>query len=299
MDEITMKLKNETALITGSTAGIGKKLAELLLSEGCKVTISSRSQERVNKVLTEFKERFGDSIIGYPCDVNKGEDLKDIVEKTIGKFGSLRILIANAGVNSIYGPFDLMNSEMMESHARTIIETNLIGVMNSIAAVLPQMKKQKYGRIITLSGGGVDRPIENMTLYSASKGGVVTFSKCLAYELSDKEEDIKVNIFHPGMIRTNLMTSFECVPNWKTSEEIEEDLDFVVQHIGVDLEKSCSKIIPYVTPTCKANGKVFRGYRLFTLILRAIRMQRALKKRNLQKNGTNQDNFDSSKEESK
>ena len=77
-----------------------------------------------------------------------------------------------------------------------------------ISAVLPQMKSQGYGRIVTLSGGGADRPIDNMTIYSASKGGVLAFSKCLAVELGRRRDDIKLNIFQPGkdlFTRDNLL----------------------------------------------------------------------------------------------
>jgi short-subunit dehydrogenase len=274
-----MKLKNETALITGSTTGIGKQLAEILLKEGCKVAICSRSEEKVKKALSEFKEQFGDSVIGFPCDVNNPKDLKKIVDKTIEAFGSIRVMIANAGVNTIYGPFECMTPEMVESNANAIIGANLIGTMNSIAAVLPQMNKQKYGRIITLSGGGAERPIDNMTIYSGSKGGAVTFSKCLALELAEKEEDIKINIFHPGMLRTNLMTSFTCVPNWKTEEEIKENLDFFLDYVGDDIEERCLKVIPYILPETKSNGKLFRGFKLFKFITQMIKMQREMKKR--------------------
>ena len=274
-----MKLKNETAIITGSTTGIGRKLAELLLKEGCKVTICSRTESKIKKALSELKEQFGDSVIGFPCDVNKSADLMKVVDKTVDAFGSVRILIANAALNTLYGPFECLTPEMVESHAKTIISTNLMGVMNSISAVLHQMNKQKYGRIITTSGGGADRPLDNMTIYSASKGGAVTFSKCLALELAAKDEDIKINIFQPGMIKTALMSNVKYVPNEKSKQEVEENLELVLQYIGGDLEKGCSKVIPYIMPKTKSNGKVFRGFSLPKLIFNAMKLQRAMKKR--------------------
>ncbi len=274
-----MRLKNETAIITGSTTGIGRKLAELLLKEGCKVTICSRTEAKVKRTVSELKEQYGKSVIGFPCDVNNPKDLKKIVEKTVELFGSVRILIANAGLNTIYGSFECLTPEMVESHAKTIISTNLMGVMNSISAVLPQMNKQKYGRIITTSGGGADRPLDNMTIYSASKGGAVTFSKCLALELAAKDEDIKINIFQPGIIKTTLMSNVKYVPNRKSNQEVEENLELVLQYIGGDLEKSCSKVIPYIMPKTKSNGKVFRGFSLPKLIFNSMKLQRAMKKR--------------------
>lgn len=162
-------MKNETALITGSTNGIGKKTAELFLREGCKVMICSRKEEHVKNTLAEFKVKYGDSVIGLKCDVSDPVAVKSVIDETIKNFGSVRILVANAGINLEYGPFEHIPLEKVNVDAKTVIETNLIGVINSISAVLPHMIKQGYGRIITLGGGGADRPIEHMTIYSASK----------------------------------------------------------------------------------------------------------------------------------
>jgi NAD(P)-dependent dehydrogenase (short-subunit alcohol dehydrogenase family) len=273
-----MRLENETAIITGSTSGIGFKLAELFLKEGCKVAICSRTAEKVEQALTKLKKQFGAAVIGQTVDVTKPKELEALVKKTTDSFGSVRILVANAGISSIYGPFDCMTPDQVNSHAKAIIGVNLIGTMNAISAVLPHMTEQNYGRIITLSGGGVDRPLDNMTIYSASKGGIVTFSKCLAYELEDRGLDIKLNIFHPGLLKTNLTSSVKCVPHWKSEEEVMEDLDFVMDHLGGNIEKRCLPVIPYVMTGCKVTGKVFRGYSLVKTIFRAIRMQRKLKK---------------------
>lgn len=274
-----MRLQNETAIITGSTSGIGKKLAELFLREGCKVTISSRSKDKVDSTVKEFSKQFGDNVIGLACDVTNPADLEKLVNETITTFGSVRILIANAGLNTLYGPFDCMSPKMVKENADKIIGTNLIGTINTISAVLPQMKKQDYGRIITLSGGGADRPIDNMTLYSASKGGVVTFSKCLALELKESGLDIKLNIYQPGMLKTGLTTTVSCVPDWKPQEEVQKDLDFVLEYLGGDVEERTLPVIPYVLPETKDNGKDFRGFSLFKLITRAMKMQRHMKKR--------------------
>jgi 3-oxoacyl-[acyl-carrier protein] reductase len=72
---------NETAIITGSTSGIGKKIAELYLREGCKVAICSRNDDKVNDTLAEFKKEFGDSVIGMPCDVSDPNAVKSLVDK--------------------------------------------------------------------------------------------------------------------------------------------------------------------------------------------------------------------------
>ncbi|KKL46890.1 hypothetical protein LCGC14_2341060, partial [marine sediment metagenome] len=120
-------MKNETALITGSTSGIGKKTAELFLREGCKVMICSRNEDSVNQTLSEFKKEFGDSVIGMVCDVSDPIAIQALVDKTLDAFGSVRILVANAGVNLSYGPFEYLSSEKVNSLAKTMIEINLVG----------------------------------------------------------------------------------------------------------------------------------------------------------------------------
>ncbi|MHA1187104.1 MAG: SDR family NAD(P)-dependent oxidoreductase [Candidatus Heimdallarchaeota archaeon] len=278
-----MRLQNETAIITGSTSGIGKKLAELFLREGCKVAISSRSKDKVDSTVKEFRKQFGENVIGMACDVTNPADLEKLVNETTSAFGSVRILIANAGLNTLYGPFECMSPKMVKENACKIMSTNLIGTINTISAILPQMKKQEYGRLITLSGGGADRPIDNMTLYSASKGGVVAFSKCLALELEQSGLDIKLNIYQPGMIKTGLTTTVSCVPNWKSEEEVQEQLDFVLEYLGGDVEERTLPVIPYVMSDTKDNGKEFRGFGLFKFITRAMKMGRVMKKRDRSK----------------
>jgi len=261
-----MIMKNETAIVTGSTSGIGKKIAELFLREGCKVAICSRNEANVKKTLDEFKEKFGDAVIGVPCDVSKPADLKNLVQKALDAFGSIRILVANAGTNLIYGPFSFIPLEKVDSIARGTIDSNLIGMMNSVSAVLPQMKQQGYGRIITVSGGGADRPVENMSIYGGSKGGVVAFSKCLALEFKKQEKDIKINYYNPGMIKTNLYKTANVIPEWKDEKTHEEQVKLLFEYVGTDVEESAMKVIPFALPKCKKNGKGFRGFSLKKLI---------------------------------
>jgi NAD(P)-dependent dehydrogenase (short-subunit alcohol dehydrogenase family) len=273
-----MSMQNETAIVTGSTGGIGKKIAELLLREGCKVVICSKTEENVQKTLSEFKVTFGDSVIGVTCDVSIPSNVKNLVEKAVDAFGSIRILVSNAGFSKYYGPFEYLKPESVYKDALDVIGVNLIGTINTIAAVLPQMKKQGYGRIITLTGGGADRPIPYMTIYSASKGGILAFSKCFAEELKERKDDIKINIFQPGMQRTGLTTKVDIVQGWKNEQEVLKDTELVLQYMGGNLEESCYKVIPFVLPSCKKNGKVFLGFKLFKLIRGAMKMQKIMKK---------------------
>ncbi|UCE12942.1 MAG: SDR family oxidoreductase [Candidatus Heimdallarchaeota archaeon] len=274
-----MRMIGETAIVTGSTSGIGKKISELFLKEGCKVTICSRNDINVNKTVLKFQEKFGNSVIGQVCDVSDTTSMMKVVDKTIDSFGSIRILVANAGINQTYGPFENMihRPEEIISETQIMLATNLIGVINSISTVLPHMINQRYGRIITVGGGGGDRPVPHMTLYSASKGGALAFSKCLATELKEREDDIRINIFLPGMIETNLSKNVRVVEGWKTKELFQRDSSLALKYIGTDIEKSCQNVIPYAIPSCKANGRVFRGFSILKMIRGGRKFQKAIK----------------------
>lgn len=276
--DIEVRMKNETAIITGSTSGVGKKLAELFLREGCKVAICSRKENNVNQTLAEFKKEFGDSVIGMPCDVTDPFALKSIIDATVKAFGSIRILVANAGVNLTYSPFEYLSLEKANADAKTVIGINLIGIINSVSAVFPQMVKQGYGRILTLSGGGGERPVEHMTIYSASKGGVLAFSRCLAKELEKDEKDIKINIFNPGMLDTNLGTNIEVIEAWKSRETHDREFELIRKYVMADIEESCSKVIPYALPSCKDNGKFFKGFSGRKLGMGFMKVSKELKK---------------------
>ncbi len=277
-------MKNETAIITGSTSGIGKKISELLLREGCKVAICSRNEKNVKETLDEFQKKFGDSVIGVACDVSDPAAVKMLVDKTIDTFGSVRILIANAGVNLAYGPFEYLSLEKVNSDAKTIIGINLIGIINSVAAVLPHMIKQGYGRIVSLSGGGADRPLEHMTIYSASKGGVLAFSRCLAKELEKNEKDIKINIFNPGMVNTNLGKNAQVIETWKDKKTHEREMELIKKYVMTDIEKSCSAVIAFVLPSCKKNGQSFRGFSIMKLIKGFKKVSKELKQMEMSNN---------------
>jgi len=272
-----MKLQNETAIVTGATSGIGKKIAEHFLNEGCKVAICSRNEENVTNTVEELKGKFGNAIVGFPCDVADASSVKSFVDTIAKTFGSIRILVANAGIAGLYGPFVKIPYDQLGQNMDLVLGTILRGTLNSIAAVLPYMIQQKYGRIVTLSGGGAGRPLTHMTTYSAAKGGVLAFSKCLALELTEQSEDIKLNIFQPGMIRTGLTTKAAIVPGWMDAENIQKETDLVLQYLGGNITEATRKVIPFVLPSCKANGKVILGFSLLKLIRGAMKLKKLQK----------------------
>ena len=134
-----MSLKNQTALVTGSTNGIWKKISELLLKEGCNVVISSRNEESVAAVVNEFKQQFGDAVTGCATDVQDMGSVQKLADHALKTFGSIEILVANAGTAGFYGPFNNLSAEELTRTANTVIGTNLMGTINCVHAVLPTM----------------------------------------------------------------------------------------------------------------------------------------------------------------
>jgi 3-oxoacyl-[acyl-carrier protein] reductase len=274
-----MLMKNETAIVTGGTSGLGKRITEYFLAEGCRVAICSRKEQHVNQTVTEFATKYKDLIIGFPCDVADPIAIKSFIDLVAKELGSIRILVANAGLNAIYGPFANIPYNQLADYEHLTIGTILMGTIQTISATLPYMIQQKYGRIVTLCGGGVERPLPHQTIYSSAKGGVTTFSKCLALELAQRKEDIKINIYEPGFIRTGLINSGTIVPGWMDPEKSRENTDLALQYIGTDINISTLHVIPYALPSCKANGKLFRGYSIRKMIFGGIKLGKVMKQR--------------------
>lgn len=146
------KQQNEnTAIITGSTRGIGKETALLLLKKGVNVTISSRNQDSVQNVTKEFQLRFPsqkENILGLKCDVTKHSEVKFLVDATLKKFGGINILVNNAGTVFFKSIIETTDEDWYKT-----IDTNLKGTFLFIREVLPCMFENKSGTIINVSSG--------------------------------------------------------------------------------------------------------------------------------------------------
>ena len=104
-----MSLKNETAIVTGGTSGLGKRITEHLLEQGCRVAICSRHEQHVNATITELSSKYTNAnIIGYPCDVADPLAVQSFTNRVAKEFGSLRIVVAFAGFGGLFGAFAYM-----------------------------------------------------------------------------------------------------------------------------------------------------------------------------------------------
>lgn len=192
-----MKLKGKVAIVTGSGRGIGKEIALALAREGANVVITSRTQEEIEKVVKEIKA-LKVKVLGVRTDVSNFKEMGQLVEKTIKEFGRVDILVNNAG---IFESSPL--SQMTEEQWNRMMAVDLKGVFNCTRAVINQMIKQKYGKIINISSiAGTALGFPGSTHYSAAKAGIIGFTQTLAMEVA--QYGINVNSIAPGIIETNM-----------------------------------------------------------------------------------------------
>ncbi len=192
-------MKNgKTAFITGATRGIGKEIAVKLAKEGYDVAINYRTMnEEVEKLKTEIEQNFDVKCALVQGDVSKFEDAEKMVKEVIETLGKIDVLVNNAGITK-----DGLLMRMAKEDFESVIDINLVGTFNVTRNVIPFMIKQKSGRVINISSVVGVAGNAGQTNYSASKAGIIGFTKSLAREVASR--NILVNAVAPGFIATDM-----------------------------------------------------------------------------------------------
>ena len=205
-----MKLKNKTAIITGASSGIGEATAKALSKEGAKIILAARRFDRLQVIKSEI-EKSGGKAIAVQTDVAKRDEVENLANVALKEFGRIDILINNAGLM----PLSFVKNLHVEEWGR-MVDVNLKGVLYAIAAVLPNMRKNKSGDIVNISSIAGRKLFPGAAVYCATKFGVTALSEGLRMELSAKE-NIRITSIEPGAVATeltNTITDQELLDQW-------------------------------------------------------------------------------------
>lgn len=202
MIHLDLQLIGRTAIVLASTKGLGKATAVSLALEGTNVTISGRDEAALHAVASEIEQQTGRAPLAIVADVTKKEDIEQLVAKTVEQFGTVDILINNSG-GPAAGTFDRLTDEMWQQ----AFELNLLSFVRAIRAVLPHMRKQKFGRIVNFASSSFKQPIENLLLSNTFRTGIIGLAKTLSSELGP--DGILINTIGPGRIATDRVAALD------------------------------------------------------------------------------------------
>lgn len=203
-------VSDQVAVITGSTKGIGKAIAERFIEDGAKVVISSRKEDACEAVMKELNEKYsgsGGEAISIPCNVTYKEQLQNLVDKTMAKWGRIDTLVCNAAANPYYGP----SIDMPDSAFEKVMDVNVKSNWWLTNMVLPQMKEMGKGQIIIISstGGYSGSPV--LGAYGISKAADFQITRNISAEWS--RYGIRANCIAPGLVKTDFARAL-----WDTPE---------------------------------------------------------------------------------
>ena len=189
-------LKDKVAIITGSSRGIGRAIAEMFAKAGAKVVVSSRSEEACAPVVEGILAASGEAI-SIPCHIGKKDQLQALVDKTKEKWGKIDVLVCNAAINPAYGPLGELSDELFDK----IMGTNVRSTFNICNMVLPDMAENGGGSVILLSSIAALRGNSVIGAYGISKAAEAALARNLAVEWGPKS--IRVNALAPGLVKTD------------------------------------------------------------------------------------------------
>jgi 3-oxoacyl-[acyl-carrier protein] reductase len=190
-------LKDKVAIVTGGAQGIGRAIAELFAERGADVVLADIQIEKANETANSIIEQTGQRAMAFPLDATSLEEANAMVEKTVEVFGGVHILVNNVGTTR-----DTLLMRMPESDWDLVLNVNLKSVFNCSKAVVRQMMRARYGRIINMSSVAGIAGNAGQTNYSSSKAGIIGFTKSLAREVASR--NITVNAVAPGFVVTDL-----------------------------------------------------------------------------------------------
>jgi 3-hydroxybutyrate dehydrogenase len=221
-------LAGKSAVVTGSTSGIGLAIARAFAAEGANVMLNGLGDAAaIEKLRAAIEREFGVKALYHGADMTRPAEIRDLVSKAESAFGAVDILVNNAGIQHV-APID----QFPEDRWDAIIAINLSSAFHATKAVLPGMKRRRSGRIVNIASahGLVASP--NKSAYVASKHGIMGFTKAAALETA--EEGIRVNAICPGFVHTPL---------------VQKQIEDRAREAGISEERASKEIILAPQPT--------------------------------------------------
>ena len=188
------------ALVTGASGGLGSALVKLLADRGAFLAITSRSEKALNELISQMPQK--ENVHAITADLSQPGGAARLAQEAAAALGHIDVLVNNAGMN-----WDGVSWKMSEEQWDRVLEVNLKGYFNFTRQVAPLLKEQKYGRIINVTSINGLRGKFGQTNYSASKAGIIGFTKALAKELG--AFGVTVNAVAPGLIETAMLKESE------------------------------------------------------------------------------------------
>lgn len=200
-------LTGRVAVITGSSKGIGRAIAERLAEHGARVVISSRKAGPCEEVAAAINVRHPDSAIAIPANISSKDDLRRLTDGAKAAFGQIDILVCNAASNPYYGPMGGISDEAF----RKVLDNNILSNHWLVQMTAPDMRARRDGAIIIISSIGGLRGSAVLGAYAISKAADLQMARNLAHELSP--DNIRVNCIAPGLVKTDFARAL-----WDTPE---------------------------------------------------------------------------------
>lgn len=197
-----MKLDGKVVLLTGASSGMGKEMALLFAKEGASVVAVARRMNKLEELSKEASDLSGE-IIAVEGDVTKDEDISNMVDKTMKKYGKIDILVNNAGILDNFTALGDLDDKLWDK----VLDINLTAPMKLSRKVLPIMEKQGKGNMINIASLGGLYGSRAGTAYTASKHGLIGITKNIAYMYAEK--GIRCNAICPGGVETEIMNTLE------------------------------------------------------------------------------------------
>lgn len=223
-----MNLDNRTIIITGASSGIGEATAKKLAKDGANVVLMARREDKLNSIKESIESNGGKALVASG-DVTKKEDFENVVAKSVETYGKVDGLINNAGLMPLSYVKKLKTDEWEK-----MVDVNIKGVLNGVAAVLPQMIDNKGGDIINISSMAAHRYFPGGAVYCATKSAVKMFSEGLRQELAPKY-GINVTSIEPGAVATELTDTI-------TDEDIKENMKDMMSMTTLEAEDIANAI---------------------------------------------------------